>query len=86
MMKENLSDNTGIGIDNQKRQVEPLPYQRWAKVLTTLYRQAVDKDQFIKAMKLGGLNINGVNITPIDFFLQLPSCQMRSFWRVSRLI
>ncbi len=45
-----------------------LPYQEWGGVLVSLYRQSVDKKQFMDAMKLGGINIRGVNITPLDFF------------------
>ena len=48
--------------------VEPLKYQEWGKVLVDLYRQSVDKKNFMKAMRFGGININGVNITPINFF------------------
>lgn len=33
-----------------------------------LYRNAPDKHRFMKSMKEGGININGENITPIDFF------------------
>ncbi len=69
MKKENFNNNdVTIGVGDQKQKIEPLPYQRWAKVLTTLYRQTVDKHQFMRALKLGGLNVKGVNVTPIDFF------------------
>jgi len=48
-------------------EAKKMPYQRWYPV-TDLYRNAPDKKQFMDAMKKGGININGENITPLDFF------------------
>ncbi len=47
---------------------QSLSYKKWGSVLIDLYRQEIDKRKFMQAMKLGGLNMNGVNITPLDFF------------------
>ena len=47
--------------------IEKLPYQKWYPVLD-LFRKAPDKKHFMDAMKKGGININGENVTPIDFF------------------
>ena len=56
--------NNGNNIDKTK----PLSYKEWGAVLIDLYRQSVDKRQFMIAMRYRGVNINGKNITPIDFF------------------
>ncbi len=50
------------------KQSEQLSYKDWGGVLIDLYRQKTDKNRFIRAMKEGSLTINGVTITPLDFF------------------
>lgn len=50
---------------------EKLPYQQWYPI-TDIFRNAPDKKKFIDAMKKGGININGENITPLDFFATSP--------------
>lgn len=54
-----------------EQEIEKLPFQRWYPV-ADLFRKAPDKKQFMDAMKKGGININGENITPIDFFATTP--------------
>lgn len=51
---------------------EKLPFQRWHPILD-LFRKAPDKLYFMTAMKKGGIDINGENITPIDFFSSCPN-------------
>ena len=49
-------------------QPERLSYKEWGGVLISLYRQKTDKRKFMEIMKTGALNINGVTVTPLDFF------------------
>lgn len=57
---------------------ESLPYQK-ENLVTSLYRQAPNKKQFMAAMKKNGISVEDatdktkkVNITPIDFFATCP--------------
>lgn len=59
MIKEFPNDNALVE--------EKLPFQRWHPIIN-LFKQAPDKIYFMTAMKKGGVDINGENITPIDFF------------------
>lgn len=59
MIKEFPNDNALVE--------EKLPFQRWHPIIN-LFKQAPDKIYFMTAMKKGGIDINGENITPIDFF------------------
>ncbi|MFH1254993.1 MAG: hypothetical protein V1667_00770 [bacterium] len=52
---------------NPELKTEKLPFQRWHPIIN-LFKQAPDKIYFMTAMKKGGIDINGENITPIDFF------------------
>ncbi len=54
-------------IDSVEPKIEKLPFQRWHPIVS-LFKQAPDKIYFMTAMKKGGIDINGENITPIDFF------------------
>ncbi len=56
---------------SQRKEVEKQPFQKWYPILD-LYRKAPDRKQCMDAMKKGGININGENITPIDFFSTCP--------------
>jgi hypothetical protein len=47
--------------------VDKVPFQRLDPIAEN-YRRAPDKDEFMNSMKKNGININGENITPIDFF------------------
>ena len=57
--------------NNSQDNVEKLPYQQWRNIVV-LYRETPDKKKFIEAMKKGGIEINGENITPVDFFSSNP--------------
>jgi len=50
---------------------DKLAYQQWYPI-TDVFRNAPDKKKFMDAMKKGGININGENITPLDFFATSP--------------
>ena len=59
--------NPAIMNDRDEGKAERIPYQWWRNIVS-LYRRAPNKEMFIRAMKEGGISINGENITPIDFF------------------
>lgn len=54
-----------------ENKIESLPFQEWHPIID-LFRKAPNKRQFMDAMKKGGINIDGENITPIDFFATNP--------------
>jgi hypothetical protein len=51
--------------------IEPIKFQEWHSI-TNLFRKSPNKKDFMDAMKKGGINMNGVNITPMDFFATSP--------------
>ncbi|HHD92483.1 MAG TPA: hypothetical protein ENL06_02565 [Candidatus Portnoybacteria bacterium] len=57
--------------NNSQDNIERLPYQQWRNIVA-LYRKTSDKKKFIEVMKKGGIEINGENITPVDFFSSNP--------------
>ena len=61
--------NNFIIMEKVKQEMpRALSYKKWGAVLVDLYRQEIDKRKFMQAMKFGGININGINVTPLDFF------------------
>ncbi|MFA7209404.1 MAG: hypothetical protein WC120_03905 [Parcubacteria group bacterium] len=61
----------GIPAQQSKDAPKTEKFQQWYPI-TDLYRNAPDKKQFMDAMRKGGINIKGENITPIDFFATSP--------------
>ncbi|MFA6790637.1 MAG: hypothetical protein WCZ08_00660 [Parcubacteria group bacterium] len=56
-----------LKMDFKKKEGEKLPYTQMYPIVD-LYRDSPDKSKFMAAMKKNGINVNGENITPVDFF------------------